>query len=423
MAEAPAEAEAQQAKAKKKRCRSRVAEKLIRLIQQGTCLPLAAKEAGLTEVAARNILSRAGISLRAVRAQLAARRQVQPHSPAARLIAQANDTAAVQELRAATEEMRPVKLEWQPALRALGFPVPRRQSRRAAAAALRQLHAQQYHDLLRLRSDGAAAIMADVIEREFHHVDSMTFRPRRRTSWEVFRSTLKDRFQAIADGRVVLEPVGTEEGLPLYRMNILDLVAAAVRRTSDNGYRVAPAKPVGPPGRAVVRGTLLRVQGALATILSSHEKIVPCAGLVVRCNDGWYETDDLGLLQPDDRVAVLTDGRLRLDAAKGMEVVRLMVSDLAHLAAWCIVGEPCWIKLNGTDQRWRCDLPATQAVALVDVASLDWSEAADDSVDVVKVRPHHEGSQLKYKVVTGAWKVADAVVKGYGEIPVVVEIS
>lgn len=128
--------------AKRPRKRSRVAQEVIHLAQSGVCIALIAKQTGLTKEAVRSILARAGLSLRALRAERAARRRIEPHSPAAQLLAQAADTVAVAEIRAAIEKRRPVHGDWEPALRAQGFPVPRRQARRAAAAVLAELRAQ-----------------------------------------------------------------------------------------------------------------------------------------------------------------------------------------------------------------------------------------------------------------------------------------
>lgn len=110
--------------------------------ERTTNIALIAAEIGLTETAVRNILSRAGISIRTLRVERAARREIQPHSPAAELLRQANDLA-VAEIRAASEKRRPVHADWEPALRALGFQgVGRRQARRAGAAVLAELRAQ-----------------------------------------------------------------------------------------------------------------------------------------------------------------------------------------------------------------------------------------------------------------------------------------
>lgn len=129
--------------AKAKRSRSRVAQEVVSLLHQTTNIAFIAAKVGITPAAARNILSRQGLSIRAIRTERRARpKTIQPGSPAAQLAAQAADTAAIQELRTAAEECRHVPADVEPALRAGGFPVPRRQQRRAAAAVLAELRAQ-----------------------------------------------------------------------------------------------------------------------------------------------------------------------------------------------------------------------------------------------------------------------------------------
>lgn len=423
-------AEAQKAEAQKKekkRCRSRIAEEVICLAQVGTCLQLIREEIrakfhhDISEAAVRNILARAGLSLRRLREERRARRQIQPHSPAAELAAQAADTQAVAALRAHAEGEGRLAAELEVALRAQGFRVPRRQAQRAARAALAELRAQ-HHGLLGLaRGSRAATIVADVIDSEFVRVGD-ALRPRRRASWEIFRAAVKARFLAIADGLIRAEPTGAEEeGLPIWRVWLAGAVAAAVRVTHQ-GLKVAKATPAAPPGRTKVRGTVLELRSGVAKILTHNNEVlaIPAVGLTMRRRDTYW-TFDVELVQPGDEVAVLPDGCFRMDRADGVEILQFTNRDIVHLVAWCLIGQPCWVE-DGT-RRWRCDLPSAQSVALLDVASLDWDEGTDgqdqDSSDVVRVRPCPGG---KYRVLTGAARVAEAAAKGYEEIPAILEI-
>lgn len=136
-----AEAEAKLEDKKRRGKRSRSAERVVELARAGVCVALIAAEVGLTKEAVRSILARAGVSIRALRAARAARREIQPYSPAAELLVQANDVA-VAEIRAAAEERRPIHADWEPGLRAQGFPVARHQHRRAAKNILAELRAQ-----------------------------------------------------------------------------------------------------------------------------------------------------------------------------------------------------------------------------------------------------------------------------------------
>lgn len=412
---------------RKKRSRSRVAEQVIRYAEKGMSIACIAAATGRRVNAVRQILSRAGISVQELRAARRARpKEIQPHSPAAELLLQAND-AAVAKIRAAAEEQRPVPAAYEPALRAQGFPVGRRQHRRAAAAVLRELRAAQYQNLLRLLpGSSAATIAADVIDREFARVGD-AFRPRRKTSWQIFRTTIKERFEAIAGGRIAVEPTGAAEGgLPVYRMTILEDLTAVVRQTPE-GLRVARAEQTSQPGTATFRGMLLRLEGPTtegltAVILTSRgEETTSYTCLVVRDrHEQTWNVDDLEIIRQGDTVAVISGGCLRIDdTAEGLEIVQLSDSDLVHLAAWCMVGEPCWIETETPfgPQRWRCELPSAQTTAVLDVASLDWCEAPDDG-NVVKVRPCRE----KYRVTAGAGRVAEAAARGCTQIPVVIEV-
>lgn len=126
---------------KRKTKRSRVQEEVIRMAKAGMSVAGIAAATGRSQNAVRQILSRAGVSVQELREERRAQ-EIHAGSPAAELLAQAADTAAVRELRAAMEHGRPIPADMEPALRAQGFPVGRRQARRAARAIVAELRAQ-----------------------------------------------------------------------------------------------------------------------------------------------------------------------------------------------------------------------------------------------------------------------------------------
>lgn len=307
-----------------------------------------------------------------------------------------------------------------------GGPQIRQIAFRDRARKLKKLLAER-KGLLKAFGRSAAVLVQDIIANEFVWIDDTTFRPRRKMSWEILRAAVRDRYKLVAEGRVVIRPTGrVEEQMPVYRMTLLEEPAAAVRQTPD-GYRVARAEQIDRAGRPIARGSLKELRQATAVLSTPGGAMeVPCTAVVVRRRGrrgGTWEINDLGLLQPGDEVVAHDDGRLETKA-KDINIVVLTQTDTAYLAAWCIVGEPCWIEMDGWDKpaRWRCDLPSVRSVAVIDLASLDWDRGAvEDAAEVVKVRPYREGTEVKYKVVVGAERVAEAAARGAKEIPVVIE--
>jgi len=99
------EAQMDQVEAKKKK-RSRIAEEVIRLARQGMSVACIAAATRRSPSAVRQILSRQGVSVSALREERRARpRPIQDHSPAARLARQLADASGLREVREAAEEI------------------------------------------------------------------------------------------------------------------------------------------------------------------------------------------------------------------------------------------------------------------------------------------------------------------------------
>lgn len=303
-----------------------------------------------------------------------------------------------------------------------GGPGVRRLAFSDRAKDLRKLLNQRSRPM-RVLSRATAAMVRDVIEAEFVPLDNLIFKPRRASSWEVLRTAVKKRFLAVAERLVSVEPAGSLEGLPLYQVNASEEVAVAVRATAQ-GFKVAPAAKstnnIQP--KIGAEGTVVRVGGGLVRIATPEGTMLenPVAGLVVSRRGFSWAVADGGLLEPGDEVRVMADGRLEAKKTKGLEIVVMGAVEIAFVVAWCVIGERCWIEVNGMcgSGRWRCEPPLHRVVASIDVSSLELgSELAKDDGEVVKVRPHGD----RYQVVMGAKKVAEAIAAGAEEILVIVE--
>lgn len=282
----------------------------------------------------------------------------------------------------------------------------------------------QERRLLKAVDSGDLVLVADIVEEEFIRLEERTFKPRRRTSWKIFMTALRQRFEAVSAGR--LEVAGCEErwreGLPLYRVCTTAEIIAAVRRTAA-GTKAAAADMIWPAGRAELRGRVLAVDPARGTVRLEVEageiEEMTVAGLVARVGEEKYAVGDIAMLEKGDPVVVRTGGWVCLDNAKDFRVVRIEGERLARLAAWCLIREPCWVELIGPEGRevYRCELPVALSVAAVPAENLEVVEGAAEG-ETVRVRPARDG---KYVVVAGRDRAVKAKEAGLDKIPAVIE--